>query len=174
MISVSKIEKTMKFELKKISYNKKLSQETSAFTADIYCNGKKAGYAQNNGCGSETACHLNYVTKEKRQEIFEWIEQQPSKVYSDFTFKMSLDLLVDDLLSNHLEKLQKKNWCKNSVVFRIKGDKDSEYRTLKKEKGFYTSALKDFIIKTYPNLEEIVNESLGEMPILQQLQVKAI
>jgi hypothetical protein len=35
----------MKIELKKVQIYNKLSEETTAFTADIYVNGVKAGYA---------------------------------------------------------------------------------------------------------------------------------
>ena len=47
----------MQTELRRISYNASLSQETSAFTADIWVDGKKAGSAENHGTGGCTNIH---------------------------------------------------------------------------------------------------------------------
>lgn len=44
----------MRIELRKVSYNASLSQDTSAFTADIWIDGKKAGQASNHGQGGPT------------------------------------------------------------------------------------------------------------------------
>ena len=44
----------MQFELRRVSYSATLSQETSAFTADIWVDGKKAGSAENHGTGGCT------------------------------------------------------------------------------------------------------------------------
>lgn len=44
----------MKIELKKIHFSEQLSEETHAFTANIYINGTHAGYAKNNGRGGAT------------------------------------------------------------------------------------------------------------------------
>lgn len=166
-----------KFELKKVSYSQRLSQETNAFAADIYIDGVKAGDAQNDGHGGETNCSLHYLTPEKRKEIQTWISQQPPKEYpgsegKPFTIPFSLEVIVDDLMEEWLdnkygEGAQKKKWCKKDVVFRVKGDKIDSYRTIKgKDNGVYTKRLKDTLVKRYGDqLEEIVNETLGEMPV---------
>ena len=39
----------MNIELKNIKIAEHLSEETTAFTADIFVNGKKVGYARNDG-----------------------------------------------------------------------------------------------------------------------------
>lgn len=44
----------MRIELKKVTYSAALSEETNAFTADIWINGKKAGTARNSGHGGCT------------------------------------------------------------------------------------------------------------------------
>ena len=44
----------MKLELKNIKVNLAFSEETTMFQADIYANGKKIGYAKNDGRGGST------------------------------------------------------------------------------------------------------------------------
>jgi hypothetical protein len=70
-----------KFELKRISYNARLSQETSAFAADIYVDGVKAGTAENAGHGGNTNCSLHLLPADDRRVIEAWIKAQPPKVY---------------------------------------------------------------------------------------------
>ena len=47
----------MQIELRRVSYSATLSQETSAFTADIWVDGNKAGSAENHGTGGCTNIH---------------------------------------------------------------------------------------------------------------------
>ena len=47
----------MQIELRRVSYSATLSQETSAFTADIWVDGRKAGSAENHGTGGCTNIH---------------------------------------------------------------------------------------------------------------------
>jgi len=39
----------MKVELKNVKFSEHMSEETNAFTADVYVDGKKCGYAKNDG-----------------------------------------------------------------------------------------------------------------------------
>jgi hypothetical protein len=45
---------TITIELRNVSYNERLSQETYAYAADIYANGIKVGTASNSGHGGQT------------------------------------------------------------------------------------------------------------------------
>ena len=47
----------MQIELRRVSYSATLSQKTSAFIADIWVDGKKAGSAENHGTGGCTNIH---------------------------------------------------------------------------------------------------------------------
>lgn len=49
----------MKIELRRFSTNARLSQETTAFAADVWIDGKKVGYAENAGHGGNTNVHLD-------------------------------------------------------------------------------------------------------------------
>ena len=44
----------MKVELKNVKFSESLSEETNAFTADVFIDGKKCGYVRNDGCGGCT------------------------------------------------------------------------------------------------------------------------
>ncbi|MDJ0390204.1 hypothetical protein QMO56_19005 [Roseomonas sp. E05] len=49
----------MKIELRKIDYSASLSEETNAFSAEVWIDGKKEGHAQNHGTGGPTDVHPN-------------------------------------------------------------------------------------------------------------------
>jgi hypothetical protein len=44
----------VKVELKRLQIYERMSEETTAFNADVWINGKKAGYAKNDGHGGNT------------------------------------------------------------------------------------------------------------------------
>lgn len=49
----------MKIELKRFTTNARLSQETIAFAADVWVDGKKVGHAENDGRGGCHTVHLD-------------------------------------------------------------------------------------------------------------------
>lgn len=158
----------MKIELKRISYNARLSQETAAFAADVYVDGKKAGSAENSGHGGNTNVHLHLLSAEERAKVEAWCNAQPPHVYpasgdmKEFSVPYNLEQAVDNFLYDWLEKrdtiAQYKRWCKKSLVFRLKGDEKDKWRTLK---GPYSQAAKDWVTKKYgAEVEEILNETL--------------
>jgi hypothetical protein len=49
----------MKIELKRFTTNARLSEETTAFAADVWVDGKNVGYAKNAGRGGNTMVHLD-------------------------------------------------------------------------------------------------------------------
>ena len=49
----------MKIELRSVSYNAALSEETMNFHADIWIDGRKAGFAHNHGTGGNTNVQPN-------------------------------------------------------------------------------------------------------------------
>lgn len=55
----------MKIELRWFSTNARLSQETTAFAADVWVDGKKAGHAENDGHGGATIVHLDPTLRDR-------------------------------------------------------------------------------------------------------------
>ena len=49
----------MKVELKRLQIYERMSEETIAFNADVWIDGKKAGYAKNNGHGGNTDVRID-------------------------------------------------------------------------------------------------------------------
>ena len=47
----------MKIEIKNVKINSSFSEETICFKADVYVNGKKTAYAENDGHGGSTFYH---------------------------------------------------------------------------------------------------------------------
>lgn len=55
----------MKIELKNIHHSPQLSEETLAFTANLYINGTHVGYAKNHGRGGTT----HYQAKDEKGKL---------------------------------------------------------------------------------------------------------
>lgn len=118
----------MKIELKKVSFSERMSKETNCFTADIYVDGKKVGYAENRGEGGNTDCRP--YTKEQGVVLAkadEYCKTLPpiTCVELDFTYKQNLESVVDDLLTKWLverdaKKLEKKveKDCKQGICYK--------------------------------------------------------
>lgn len=154
----------MEITLHNITHNLRLSQETNAFTADVWINGKKAGTAENAGHGGETCVYLH--PKELQQEAEAYARSLPPLDLGEGTLiPTTLDMLVDDLLTQHLHNnavaKQKKRWCKKHVVYRVKGDPEDEYRTMQLDNGAFTDRQRKYLIDKYGDqLVEIVNDTL--------------
>ena len=157
----------MNIELRNIAHNKGLSQETIAFAADVYVDGKKAGNAVNNGHGGMTMVHIDDAMTFKR--VKEYVRSLDSVDLGEGlgTTPMTLELFIDIQLEKQLNEkhaiAQKKRWCKNEVVYRLKGDTPNTYRTLKFDNGTFSQRQREWMQKTYGDqIEEIVNDTLAK------------
>jgi hypothetical protein len=94
----------MKIELKNIKVSEHMSEETTAFTADIFINGKKAGYCKNGGYGGPTDYHaLGGNTVSLMNEAEEYCKSLPKLKFGDgFEINMNLEVYIGDLLEKHL------------------------------------------------------------------------
>ena len=104
----------MNIELKKISFNERMSEETNCFIADLYINGKRVGECNNDGRGGCTNYGSN--TPEGRKLIAEaekYCKALPKYRSEELNFEydQSLESVIDDLLTAHLKAkdLQKFN-----------------------------------------------------------------
>jgi hypothetical protein len=104
----------MEIKLKNIKFSEHLSEETNAFTADIFVNGKKVGYAKNDGQGGCTFYHPNSVEdREKIKDAEQYCLGLPPINYSFGDIPMNLENKIDQLFEEWLiakdeAKLQKK------------------------------------------------------------------
>ncbi|PWN64166.1 hypothetical protein [Chryseobacterium viscerum] len=108
----------MKIELKNIHFSEQLSEETKAFSANVYIEGVKAGTASNRGRGGPTVCK---AADEKGDKLIIAAEKYCHSLPSEKSglgsepheLKMDLGRYVDKLLVKYLQdkeiqKFQKK------------------------------------------------------------------
>lgn len=109
----------MKIELKNVKFSELMSEETNAFTADIFVNGKKAGYARNDGHGGCTDCHFYPEQKELFRQAEQYCLSLPPIQYpashgmEAFEIRSDMENVVDQLFEEWLKakdnkKLEKK------------------------------------------------------------------
>lgn len=126
----------MKIELKKIQHSPSLSEETEAFTANLYINGVNAGYAKNQGHGGPTD-YGSYepAGRELIRQAEEFCLKLPAKEFpadegmEAFSLEMSLEHYIDGLLSDHLQKKELARFNRqmekamvNGIVYGVAGE----------------------------------------------------
>lgn len=91
----------MKIELKKIEFSERMSEETNCFVADLYINGKKAGYVKNDGHGG---CTDYYGIEKRHSDIIAKAEAYcktlPDIDYGTFKLKSTLEQVIDKLFED--------------------------------------------------------------------------
>jgi hypothetical protein len=151
----------MKIELKKIAFYERMSEETNAFTADIYVNGIKTGYAKNDGRGGSTFIHSYEGKSLLLHEAESYAEALPpiqvtfaNKTHS---LKMNLEMLVDNLLEEHINKKENKKFlkkrekaCLTNIVF------GTENGTSYKSMGWKNLTIEQ-LLKTQNGVQAIKN-----------------
>lgn len=109
--------------LKNLKYHDDMSEETLCFSADVWIDGYKAGYATNGGYGGPTDVRpYDAKGKELIKFVTTQIEQMPPEVIEfmgkTLTMRSTLDTFVDEIVDNMLkEKEEKKvtNWIKKKL-----------------------------------------------------------
>ena len=125
----------MKIELKKISFNERMSEETNCFVADLYINGKKVGYVKNEGCGGCTDYHG--YTKEDNLIIREaeaYCKTLPRVRVEeyDFDYQPTLESVIDDELQKYLKEKEGKKMQKLFITALVVGvPNGNAYRYMK-------------------------------------------
>jgi hypothetical protein len=98
----------MKIELKKIRVVEAFSEETTAFSADLYINGKLVGYTKNDGHGGETDVYCNGGFDSPNRKAIDdaevWAKAQPNYNQEGFNdIPMTLDFYIDLLVDAYLK-----------------------------------------------------------------------
>ena len=76
----------MKVELKKLKHHKGLSEETRAFSAEVYIDGKHAGYTSNRGHGEANMTRWNH--REMGDNFEAWAKSLPPVNFEDTPLPM--------------------------------------------------------------------------------------
>jgi hypothetical protein len=108
----------MKIEIKNVKFSEFASQETNCFTCNIYADGKKIGFARNQGTGGFTYCQpYDEGTLDKFREVEKYCESLPPIVCKDFErpfeVKSTLENIVDNLFENWLKEKENKKMQKD-------------------------------------------------------------
>lgn len=97
----------MQIELRRFTTNARLSQETTAFAADVWVNGKKAGHARNDGRGGATLVHLD-------RSVHDAVEAHGKTLvpaeYARFT--SGAEWIIDQLVEAEIQKRSDKAFAK--------------------------------------------------------------
>lgn len=111
----------MKFELKSISFSERLSEETNAFTADLFVNGKKLCYVKNSGQGGCTDYHVHdFKNHDYLKEVETYCRLLPPVIYHGTNLGNNLEMVIDDLFEKWLEQKETKKMEKkflNSLCY---------------------------------------------------------
>lgn len=180
----------MNIELKRISIYERMSEETTAFNADLWVNGKKIGEASNEGHGGPTSYRAIFGNDEARRLLAEaeaYCKTLPPVTSTllvagdeTFTYDQTLETFIDDLIEKEAErkekaKLEKKmakemnkgivygKYTPNGVVYGVLSINLNIPSLLKHPKG--PEAIRNMISTAKNKLEEgesILNTNLPE------------
>ena len=114
----------MNIELRKVCYSPSLSEETNAFTADVWVDGKKAGTAGNHGTGGPTNVHPPAL----RQRLDDYGKTLPQMEIDDGSgspavLTLDAEMVIDEMLIDwiHLRDLRKR--LKNRLLYVRTGER---------------------------------------------------
>lgn len=105
----------MKVELKNIKICNAMSEETTAFTATIYVDGKRAGEARNDGRGGSTDYHFSDQVVRQRFET--WAASLPPEVVDGITLPMNADFYLSNLVHEYAVKKEEAAFARRVAKF---------------------------------------------------------
>jgi hypothetical protein len=164
----------MKIELKKISFNERMSDETNCFIADLYINGKRVGSCENDGHGGctnyrgDTNSDCELITKAEK-----YCKSLPKVKYHDMEWEQSLEGAIDELLEKYLKEKQHKKMEKLFNIAIVMGvPNGNEYRYMKYKRPLsevptmlLQKAVENAREKFCKNGVVILNTNFGELGI---------
>lgn len=159
---------------KKLNISQSQSQETTAYTADVYWDGRKIGMVRNDGNGGMS--HLYPNGAEARADIEAATLHalaQPCKALPEhgknYTY---LEDYLDDLAVEASHYIYVGKWVKRTVKHRVVVITDGEVRTsIKCSQSLPLSAIHDAMKRKYPN-GTIVNDLSADEAVRQLTQCR--
>jgi len=96
----------VKIELRRFTTNARLSQETTAFAADVWVDGKKVGTAENSGHGGNTLVRLDPAVRALVEA------HGKTLVPAEYSFVSGTEWIVDQLVEAELQQREDKKFAK--------------------------------------------------------------
>jgi len=165
----------MKIELKSIKFSETLSEETNAFTANLYIDGKKVGYCKNTGQGG---CTDYYGIEKHRSDIIveaeAYCKTLPKVKFHDTEWEQSLEGVIDQLFEDWLDAKETKRMQKKMQTCILVGSPDenrSSYSCYNFKRPLSTVPTKalqasiDRIVAKLEHGEVILNTNLIELEV---------
>lgn len=159
---------TKKIELRKISHNASLSEETSAYTAQVWVDGVHVCDVSNHGQGG---CDMQYPAKGKTHADVEALNEYCKTTFPKQSFEAGggtheydtdLEVVCGDLLAEHLLAKDLKRSLGSKILF-MKPGKPGIYQC-KKVKGEDPARFIAVIKETHK-----IERTLNEMPFDEAL-----
>jgi hypothetical protein len=131
----------MKVTLKNIKINLEFSEETIMFKSDLYIDGKKVGYCENEGRGGNTSYHgftrEDNETIRKCDEYYKSLPKKPHTFHDGrvVEFEQNLESVIDEIIAdiaNEKEKIRFRKKMEKDMLTKLvlsKGNPDS-YETV--------------------------------------------
>ena len=131
----------MKIELRRISYNAALSQETAAFAAEVWIDGELAFHARNQGTGG--ADFYRQVGRWTEAEVNAWLtaNRLPRSLGDDLACDHDLEIEVSDLLMGAVEGKRLKRLLRTNLIA-IERDQILQYPLRKRPLAIVTRAVR--------------------------------
>ena len=152
----------MNIQVKNVKIYDGLSEETVAFNASIYVDGKKVGDAKNNGRGG--ANDIDVFTKDGRwnRDLISDMELEAEThtwTYEGETYSHNLDSYIGKLVDDFDEQRNLKRMCRTETLYRIPDETydEGEYHTMKHK---YGEDVKTYLTETYGDGVRIINEEV--------------
>jgi hypothetical protein len=159
----------MTFELKRISHSERLSEETNAYAADLWVDGKLLAHVKNDGHGG---CDMTYPAKGRTAAEIDALDKRlkaegpkrTAQLTETETFEIECDIesICSELLADHLIAKDVKRSLKSRVMWVNEKGELMQSKKLKPEQ--MVPALAAFKQK-YPAFSFV-----NEMPLDKQIE----
>lgn len=149
-----KASEVKRIEMKRIRYCEWMSDDSNAYSADIYVNGKIAFYARNEGNGGmDLYCPVEGTGHAAFMACVEYANSllAPEEQIEDVPV-MGLEILLGDLLERYLagKQLQRASHKGRTILFTVPGDSPEAFRTITIKETQDPEAVHIYIRKRYP------------------------
>ena len=127
--------KVKSIEVKSVKIAQHMSEETLAFTASLWVNGKRVGYLKNTGQGGPTNIDL-YIMKDggivRSDYTFDDLDEYVKESHSDLEY-CEVEFFLYSLICDEDERRENKKLCRKRTVIRKPGCeyKEGEYEMYK-------------------------------------------